>query len=111
MSKHVTADKGCVRYESDGVIARIVFDRPAARNAMTWDMYEQLADACRRVAAEPALRLVTLRGAGGEAFIAGTDIGQFSAFRSGDEGIDYEARVERYVSAVESIPVPTLAII
>jgi len=107
----MAGSNGNVRYECDGAIARIVFDRPAARNAMTWDMYEQLAEVCRRVAKEPKLRLVTFRGAGGEAFIAGTDIGQFSAFRSGEEGIDYEARVESYVSAVENIPVPTLAII
>ena len=107
----MTASNGSVQYESDGTIARIVFDRPGARNAMTWDMYEQLADACRRVAKEPKLRLVTFRGAGGAAFIAGTDIGQFSAFRSGEEGIGYEEKVESYVAAVEGIQVPTLAII
>lgn len=107
----MTTNNGSVHYESDGVIARIVFDRPAARNAMTWDMYEQLADACRRAAAEPGLRLVMFRGAGGSAFIAGTDIGQFQAFGSGDDGVAYEAKVESYVAAVEAIPVPTLAIV
>lgn len=107
----MTTNSGSVHYQSDGTVARIVFDRPAARNAMTWPMYEQLAEACRRAAAEPALRLVTLRGAGGEAFIAGTDIGQFKSFQSGDDGVAYEQKVEAYVAAVESIPVPTLAIV
>jgi len=107
----MTPNPGSVHYQSDGTIARIVFDRPAARNAMTWQMYEQLAEACSRAAAEPGLRLVTLRGAGGEAFIAGTDIAQFKAFRSGEEGIAYEAKVEAYVAAVEAIPVPTLAVV
>jgi enoyl-CoA hydratase len=107
----MTTNQGSVHYQSDGAIARIVFDRPAARNAMTWQMYEQLSDACSRAAAEPGLRLVTLRGAGGEAFIAGTDIAQFKSFTSGDDGVAYEAKVEAYVAAVEAIPVPTLAIV
>jgi enoyl-CoA hydratase/carnithine racemase len=107
----MAADNGTVHYESDGVTARIVFDRPAARNAMTWAMYEQLAAACARAAREPGLRLVTLRGAGGAAFVAGTDIAQFRAFTSGEDGIDYEAKVEAYVAAVEALPVPTLAIV
>jgi enoyl-CoA hydratase len=107
----MTTNHGSVHYQSDGVIARIVFDRPAARNAMTWQMYEQLADACRRASAEPGLRLVTLRGAGGAAFIAGTDIAQFKSFASGDDGVEYEAKVEAYVATVEAIPVPTLAIV
>ncbi len=107
----MTTRNGSVHYQSDGAIARIVFDRPAARNAMTWDMYEQLAQACRRASSEPGLRLVTFRGAGGEAFIAGTDIAQFRAFESGDDGVAYEAKVESYVAAVEAIPVPTLAIV
>ena len=107
----MTTNQGTVHYQFDGVIARIVFDRPAARNAMTWDMYEQLADACHRASAEPGLRLVTMRGAGGEAFIAGTDIAQFKRFTSGDDGVEYEAKVEAYVATVEAIPVPTLAIV
>ncbi|MGE5526435.1 MAG: enoyl-CoA hydratase [Rhodospirillaceae bacterium] len=107
----MSTNEGSVHYESDGTIARVVFDRPAARNAMTWNMYEQLADACRRAASEPGLRLVTFRGAGGEAFIAGTDIAQFKSFESGDDGVAYEAKVEAYVAAVEAIPLPTLAIV
>ncbi len=107
----MTPTQGAVHYESDGTIARIVFDRPAARNAMTWDMYEQLADACSRVAQEPKLRVVTFRGRGGAAFIAGTDIGQFKGFQSGEEGIGYEEKVESYVAAVENIRIPTVAIV
>ena len=52
-----------------------------------------------------------LRGAGGKSFIAGTDIAQFRAFRSGEDGIAYEARMEAYIDGVETLPVPTLAVI
>jgi enoyl-CoA hydratase len=51
------------------------------------------------------------RGAGGKAFVAGTDIAQFIAFRSADDGIAYEAKMEGYIGGLESLPVPTLAVI
>lgn len=102
---------GEVRYRRDGEVATVIFDRPAAHNAMTWRMYEQLDAACERVAGEPGLRVAVFRGAGGKAFVAGTDIAQFQAFRSVDDGFAYEAKIERYIGGLESLPVPTLAII
>jgi len=104
-------DDGAVRCEIDGAVARIVFDRPAARNAMTWAMYEQLRDACGKIASKRDVRVAVLRGAGGKAFVAGTDIGQFRSFKSGEDGIGYEKRVSEYLAAVEQLPVPTLAVI
>lgn len=102
---------GEVRYSRDGEVATVIFDRPAARNAMTWQMYEQLGEACARIRSEDGLRLAVFRGAGGKAFVAGTDIAQFRAFRSADDGIAYEAKMEGYIGGLESLPVPTLAVI
>jgi enoyl-CoA hydratase len=102
---------GEVRYARDGDIATVIFDRPAARNAMTWRMYEQLGEACARIRREDGLRVAVFRGAGGKAFIAGTDIAQFQAFRSGDDGIAYEEKMEVTLGGVEALPVPTLAVI
>jgi enoyl-CoA hydratase len=102
---------GEVRYSRDGAVATVIFDRPAARNAMTWRMYEQLAEACARIAAERRLRVAVLRGAGGKAFIAGTDIAQFAAFRSAEDGIAYEEKMEGTIAGLEALPVPTLAVI
>ncbi|MFL6799842.1 MAG: enoyl-CoA hydratase/isomerase family protein [Xanthobacteraceae bacterium] len=103
--------EGEVRYARSGNVATITFDRPAARNAMTWRMYEQLGEACRRMQEEDGLRVAVFRGAGGKAFVAGTDIAQFQSFRSGDDGVAYEAKMESYLSAIESLPMPTLAVI
>lgn len=102
---------GEVRYVRDGPVAKIVFDRPAARNAMTWTMYEQLGEACARIRADEAVRVAVFRGAGGKAFIAGTDIAQFQAFRTGEDGIAYEEKMEGYIGGVEALPVPTLAVV
>ena len=104
-------NEGAVRYQRDGLVARITFDRPDARNAMTWTMYEQLREACDHVRADPEVRAVVFRGAGGKAFVAGTDIGQFRDFKSGEDGVNYERRIAGYLAAVETLPVPTLAVI
>jgi enoyl-CoA hydratase/carnithine racemase len=102
---------GEVRYGRDGETATVIFDRPAARNAMTWRMYEQLGEACAQIRREDGLRVAVFRGAGGKAFIAGTDIGQFRAFRGGDDGIAYEEKMEAILAGIETLPVPTLAVI
>src|SRR5262245_55554004 len=102
---------GEVRYVREGQVATVTFDRPAARNAMTWRMYEQLAEACARLAREDGVRVAVLRGAGGKAFIAGTDIAQFQAFRGSDDGMAYEDKMEAYPSAIEALPMPTLAVV
>jgi enoyl-CoA hydratase len=103
--------EGAVHLLIDGAIAKLIFDRPAARNAMTWAMYEQLAEGLRTIEADPAVRVAVLRGQGGQAFVAGTDIAQFTAFKSGDDGVAYERRIDRYVEALERVRVPTIAVV
>lgn len=78
---------------------------------MTWTMYEELVAICQKVNEDPDLRAVTFRGAGGKAFIAGTDIAQFQTFTTGEDGIHYEQKADAIMSAIEGIRVPTLAII
>lgn len=96
------------QFATDGPLAFLTFNRPQARNAMTWAMYDALADACVRVEADEQIRVLVLR-ASGDAFIAGTDISQFTAFRSGDDGIAYERRMEAVIARLERLPVPTIA--
>jgi enoyl-CoA hydratase/carnithine racemase len=92
-----------------GEVATATFNRPAARNAMTWAMYEGLVEFCDRVDADPGVRVAVLRGAGGKAFVAGTDIGQFAGFTGPADGIDYERRIETVISRLEHVTVPTIA--
>lgn len=103
--------EGRTHYEKVGPIGRILFDRPHAFNALTWDMWRGLGEACAVFAADPEIRVVTLRGAGGRAFVSGTDIAGFQSFTSGDQGVAYEAEMDSYVGAVEALPQPTIAII
>ena len=92
-------------------VAEIVVDRPERHNAMTVPMYEALLAHIAACRANPAVRGVLLRGAGGKSFVSGTDIAHFQDFRDGRDGIAYEAFVERVIDAVERIAVPTVAAI
>jgi enoyl-CoA hydratase/carnithine racemase len=104
-------DAGTVRLSRSGAVATLLFDRPAARNAMTWAMYEELAAHCRRLADDPAVQVTVMRGAGGEAFVAGTDITQFVHFHGGDDGVDYERRIDEGISLIERLPMPSVALV
>jgi enoyl-CoA hydratase len=92
----------------DGPVLTVTLTRPEARNAMTWEMYEGLVDACARVDADENLRVLLLRGSGG-AFVAGTDISQFLEFEDGGDGVRYEARVEEIVSTLAAVDAVTVA--
>ena len=102
---------GRVHLTSEGRIATIRFDRPEARNAMTWTMYRELEEACARVGSDAAIRAVVLRGTGGEAFVAGTDIKQFATFTGAEDGIAYEASIERVLGALDQLSAPTVAVV
>ena len=102
---------GTVRLQVDGAIAHVTFDRPAARNAMTWAMYGELAAICDQLATRDDIRCVVFRGAGGEAFVAGTDIEQFREFKSGDDGVAYEKQIDAGIAKIESLPMATLAVV
>src|SRR5882724_1013022 len=102
---------GAVRFTREGAIARVVFDRPQAHNAMTWSMYEQLGTICDDIRHDSGIRAVAFSGAGGKAFIAGTDIAQFTSFATAEDGVAYERRLDEFLHAVATLPVPTLAVI
>ena len=97
--------------EFSGAVARATFNRPSARNAMTWAMYNGLVEFCTRVDNDPSISAVVLRGAGGEAFVAGTDINQFTEFDGAQDGLAYEKRIDDVLSRLESLRVPSVAAI
>jgi enoyl-CoA hydratase/carnithine racemase len=98
-------------YERRGAVAILTFNRPDTRNAMTWDMYEGLFEACEHVDADDRVRVFVLRGSGDKAFVAGTDISQFRQFTTPQHAIDYEKSQNRNVGRVEEVKKPTIAMI
>ena len=102
---------GTVDLSIEGGVASVTFNRPEARNAMTWAMYEQLQAICERLRADASVRVVRFQGAGHEAFVAGTDIAQFQSFTTGDDGVDYERRIDAAIGLLESLPMPAVAVV
>lgn len=98
-------------HERRGAVAWVTFNRPEARNALTFAMYEELARICEEANRDDSLRVMVLRGAGDKAFASGTDINQFREFRTPQDSLDYEARIDRILTALENVRVPTIAAI
>jgi enoyl-CoA hydratase len=95
----------------EGAVATAVIDRPEARNAMTMAMYDALAEFCEQVDGNPEVRVAVVRGAGGRAFVSGTDIGHFQDFESPDDGVAYERHIESVLARLERVAVPTIAVV
>jgi enoyl-CoA hydratase len=100
-----------VLYELNGPVAWVTFNRPQARNAMTWAMYDALVRICDHVEAQPDVRVVVFTGAGDRSFVSGTDISQFQTFDNPQDALDYEARMDRVIGRLESLQRPTIAAI
>ncbi len=74
-------------------------------------MYERMAAICETVNADRSIKAMILTGAGDKAFASGTDISQFRAFKTAQDALDYEARIDRVLGALEQVRVPTIAAI
>ena len=98
-------------FEKNGSIATVTFNRPEARNALTWGMYAALEEACESVDKDDAIKVLILQGAGDKAFVSGTDISQFTTFKEDGDAINYERKLERSISRLESVKKPVIAAI
>jgi enoyl-CoA hydratase len=101
---------GAVHLEIAGGIASVTFDRPEARNAMTWAMYQRLRAICEQLRDDRSVRAVRFQGAGAEAFVAGTDISQFVGF-DGQRGVEYELQIDHTMQLLAGLPMPTVAVV
>jgi enoyl-CoA hydratase len=92
-------------------IGKVTFNRPQARNAFTFAMYERIAQICEQANQDRAIKVLVFQGAGDKAFASGTDINQFRAFTTPQHALDYEGRIDRVLGQLEQCRVPTIAAI
>jgi len=97
--------------EREGRVAIVTFNRPDARNAMSFEMYDTLHDLCERFDADPEVRVLVLRGAGDRAFASGTDIRQFLDVTTREDVLAYEGRITRVLARLHGMRTPTLAMV
>jgi enoyl-CoA hydratase/carnithine racemase len=100
-----------ILYEIHDGVGRITFNRPEARNAFTFRMYERLAEICKDASADSSVKVLVLTGADESAFAAGTDISEFRKFSVAQDALDYEVRINGLLDAFERIPIPTISAI
>lgn len=98
-------------YEVKDRIGLMTFNRPQARNALTFAMYERIAEICSSIPKDGSVKAIIMTGAGERAFAAGTDISLFRDFRTREQGLAYEKRTDEILSAIEACPIPTIAAI
>jgi enoyl-CoA hydratase len=102
---------GRIRTERDEAIGWLVFDQPERRNAVSLEMWQAIPGAVTELDADPDVRVIVLRGAGEDAFVAGADISQFEQNRVGDDAGDYDAATAAAHRALEGTDKPTIAMI
>jgi len=99
-------------FEIRNGVGYLTVNRPEQRNAMTWGMYQRLVEVCEEVDRDERIKVLVVSGSGDRAFISGTDISQFPAFRGNPQaGIDYEERIDHVIGRLEAVTKPTLAAI
>jgi len=104
-------DSNDLLFEVRDGVGRATFNRPQARNAFTFEMYERLAQICEQANRDRSIKVLVFQGAGDKAFASGTDINQFRAFKTPEHAIEYESRIDRVLTALEQCRAPTIAAI
>ena len=100
-----------ILYEFRDGIAYVTLNRPQARNALTFYMYEALFDIAGRVAGDSNIAAMVISGAGDKAFAAGTDIAEFRSIKTPADALAYESKIDRILGALETCPKPIIAAI
>lgn len=95
-----------------GPVAVLTLARPERHNVVDLAGWRRIADTATALAADPALRVVLVRGSGTAAFGAGADIAEFPSTRMpAAVAAGYNDAVAHALAAVRAIPVPVIALI
>ena len=96
----------------EGGVGYLIFNNPERHNAVSLEMWEAASAILEDFAADKAVRVVVLTGAGGKAFVSGADISKFESERASKEAVDrYNVVVDKANTAVYEFPKPTIAMI
>ena len=96
----------------DGAAGWITFNNPAKRNAMSLDMWQGLDVALNDLIADPAIRVIVLKGAGDKAFVSGADISEFKEKRANPQMVaDFNKITGAVADKLLNCVKPTLAMI
>ena len=87
----------------------VTLNRPNARNAISFEMYDKIGELCKNATTNPDIKAIIFTGSGNYAFSAGTDVTQYKNLESSSDGTACEKRIEATLEAIERCPLPTVA--
>ena len=96
-------------HETHNNMLWITFNRPDARNAITFEMYDKLGELCKDATSDSSIKAIIITGIGNYAFSSGTDITQYKNLENKTDPIKYEKRIETVLETIERCPLPTVA--
>jgi len=102
---------GKVHIEREKEIGWIVFDHPERRNALSENMWAELASGCRELDDDTSVRVVVMRGAGEEAFVSGADISQFDRTHGGETGDNVQSDGNHAFAELAGMQKPVIAMV
>lgn len=101
-----------LHYEVNDGVAYVTFNRPEFRNALTFEMYDALAEISSNLIRDhQGIHALIISGAGDKAFAAGTDISRFRDFSTPEDALNYERKMDHVLGELERVPIPTIAAI
>jgi enoyl-CoA hydratase/carnithine racemase len=96
----------------DGGVGWMIFNNPERHNAISLEMWEAALEIMAGFAADPAVRVMVVTGAGGKAFASGADISKFKDERQEAAALaHYQATTQKAYSAIQGMAIPTIAMI
>lgn len=97
--------------DRQGGIALVTLNRPEVRNAISFEMVEELDKCLDELAVDREIKVVIFTGSGDKAFVSGGDLDQFLSVRTKDKSHPMLMRVARLLSKIDRYPKPTIAMI
>ncbi len=99
-----------VRMEIRESVGHLVISNVRKYNAMTQAMWLAFTSGIRTLDANPAIRVIVVRGDGNDAFMSGADISQFGSRRTAQEDqLEYDAIAEEAYTAPGLASKPVIA--
>jgi enoyl-CoA hydratase/carnithine racemase len=110
---------GSIITGSDKMLARkangigwMTFNNPERHNAVSMEMWQAAERILTDFAADDAVRVVVVHGAGGKAFVSGADISKFESERSSEAAVEaYQQQTKKVYDLLAEFPKPTIAMI
>jgi enoyl-CoA hydratase len=110
--RNAMADGTKMLLQKEGPLGWIVFNQAEKRNAVSREMWQMVPDMAEDLEEDEEIRVIILRGAGDQAFVAGADISQFQDRRRNmDDELEYRRVSGRGSQSLTNIRKPLLAMI